>query len=217
MNYYVVVEGQVEKIVYQNWIKFVNPKLNLVDYPHLLQTDNYYIISGGGYPQYEKIVVNAIADIGANLNPVKLVVILDAEEQTLEDKFTEVESAIHDHMFSALNYSIVIQYFCFETWALGNLKLGPRNPNHVTLIEYRRFFDVLINDPEELPPYKNMSRIEFSLAYLRKMIADKGKNRTYSKSNPTIVASKEYFDQIHNRFLQKNHLKSFSTFLNAFI
>jgi len=57
-----------------------------------------------------------------------------------------------------------------------------------------------------------MSRVEFALAYLRKMIADKVRGKTYSKSNPSVIATKDYFDQIKIGIQNQNIFKVFSLY-----
>jgi len=114
---------------------------------------------------------------------------------------------------------IIIQHFCLETWALGNKKVGPKNPKNSTLIEYKKIFNVLEEDPELLPSYspRNWNRSQFALRYLRRMLNDKNKNLTYTKSNPKALLHPKYFDQVINRYKSTNHIGSFLTFLNAFV
>lgn len=50
MNFYIVVEGPCDKRVYKDWISYVNPNISYVDYLTDLKENNYFIVSGRGFP-----------------------------------------------------------------------------------------------------------------------------------------------------------------------
>ena len=112
--------------------------------------------------------------------------------------------------------NIYIVVFCLEAWLLGNKKVGPRNPVTQELRAYKNFFDVLTNDPEQLPDYpnENLNRAQFSFLYLKKML--KEKRIHYSKGSPKAVCHRHYFEEIVNRYHNTSHIVSFSSFLDAF-
>ena len=62
-----------------------------------------------------------------------------------------------------LDYQIIIQHFCLETWALGNRVIITRNPISASIREYRKYFDVLVDDPELLPGYPKQYPIGLNL------------------------------------------------------
>lgn len=217
MNYYVVTEGFSEKLVYEHWIPLINNGLTYVDHPSKLINNNFSIVSGNGYPGYLSVITGAIEDIKSNPSPTKLVACVDSEDFSYQQKYSEIESHILSLNTQGLNYSIVIQFFCFETWALGNLKIGPRKPKTFELAELKKWFDVLIEDPELLPATNELNRSQLAMVYLRAMIKDKIVRGGYSKSNPSIVQHPSYFQEICSRHIKTAHLGSFSKLLAAFV
>jgi hypothetical protein len=113
---------------------------------------------------------------------------------------------------------IIVRHFCFETWALGNKRVGPRQPKDPILRRYKSFFDVLNKDPELLSGYppEGYNRAQFAAKYLRKMLNDRGRNVTYTKGNPVYISHPTYFNEVKKRYETTEHIKSFSTFLDAF-
>lgn len=218
MNYYVVVEGAAtEREVYRSWIPLVNPHLTFVSHPSLLDGGKFTIVSGFGYPFYKQVILNAIADIADLPGNTRLVVCVDSEEMEREEKFSEIQSLVESAAAPLLDCRIVVQHFCFETWALGNRKLkGPSNNPDLTNL--RRLYDVSHLDPEGLPPLveKELNRSQHAAYYLAKLLNNKHKNITYSKSSPDVVAHPKYFEQVKNRLHDTQHINSFESFLNAF-
>jgi hypothetical protein len=113
----------------------------------------------------------------------------------------------------------VVQHFCFEAWALGNRRIGSKNPQEPRLIQYRRLYNVLKLDPEGLPalPHENLNRSQFAEKYLRVTLNDKYKNLTFSKRNSKVVAHKKYYNELRDRLAQTGHLNSFQAFIDAFV
>ena len=217
MNIYIVTEGKTEKIIFKDWIRIVNPGLRYIERLDELTTDNYYIISGMGYPYYYEIIEAAIQDVN-QLQFDRLVISLDSEEMSKQDKYDEI-----DDFFSKKHCSrdirIVVQHFCFETWALGNRKLFSKNPSLAKLREYKRFFNVKISDPELLPSKSDeeLNRSQLAEKYLCLAFNDRFRNLTYKKSNPQYIAHQSYLGQLKNRLVDTRHIASFDDFLNAFI
>ena len=218
MNLYVVVEGECEKTIYAKWIPLVNPTLTQVADLSGLVKDNFFIVSGGGFPRYYSVIENAIADINEANNIDRLVIAIDSEDQDYEEKYNEVMEFVSQFGCEKQIF-FVVQHFCLEAWALGNRTMLRRNTSNPRLREYLRCFDVTKADPELLPPYPldDLNRAQFAERYLRTMINDRYTSLTYSKRNPTILAQSGYFLQVKNRFLETNHLRSFKGFLDAFI
>lgn len=50
MNLYFLVEGLTEKKVYPKWLSYLLPTFTRVDIPEDASQNNYYLISGGGFP-----------------------------------------------------------------------------------------------------------------------------------------------------------------------
>jgi hypothetical protein len=218
MNLYVVVEGNsTEPKVYRSWIPIVNPSLSEKFYINDVISNNFMIRSGGGFPYLLKIISDAIDDIKINNKFERLVVAVDSEDETFEQKYNQIEQ----HILScdpSCDYRIIIQHFCFEAWALGNSKFGPRKPKDTTLKSYKKIHDVITNDPELLPkhPTLELNRAQFAERYLRLTIRDKGAHLTYSKSKPDVIAHPSYFNQLQERINETGHIPSFQTFIDAF-
>src|SRR5205085_7288275 len=95
MNVYVVTEGKVESVVYKYWIPCINPLLTHVASLIEVDTNNFFIVSGMGYPGYFKIIENAILDVNNNRKFDRLVISVDAEDLTRKEKYDQI------HMFIA--------------------------------------------------------------------------------------------------------------------
>lgn len=218
MNLYVVVEGSSTEVkVYPNWISEVNKNLVKVNYPHEVANDNYVILSGGGYPGIFGIIDNAIKDTNENLQFDRLVVAMDSEDEDYVTRYNEVESYILAKS-PRVPFKIVIQHFCIEAWALGNSKFLGKRPQNEPYITYKKMFDVVKDNPEQLPEYqeKRWNRAQFAEQYLKAAIRNRNQGLTYSKSNPHIIAHHTYFNELRTRLTNTGHIKSFEKFIDAF-
>jgi hypothetical protein len=217
MNIYIVTEGKAEKIVFKYWIPMVNPSLSYIERLDGLSCNNFYIVSGMGYPSYYEIIENAIQDVD-QLGFDRLVVSLDSEEMTKQEKYDEVNEFISQKDY-VTDIRIVVQQFCFETWALGNRRLIRTNHSLPKLGEYKRFFNVKINDPELLPgkPDDGLNRSQLAEKYLRLSINDRHRNLTYTKGNPKYLVHPTYFTEVKSRLNGTGHISSFEDFLRAFV
>lgn len=215
MKIYVLVEGKVERIAYRYWIPFVNPKLSYIAFHAFSEAkDNQFVIlDGKGNSFMLQMISKAIEDVNAN-DYDRLVIISDAENNSFADRYQEIDSEVKKYKCDKDIY-IVIQNFCIETWALGNRKIVKRNPEG-RLLDYIHSYDVLNNDPEYMPANKELglNRSQFAYEYLKEVF--RAHSKYYSKYNPKGITEKYYFDQIHNRCVQTNHIKSFGMFLDAF-
>lgn len=218
MNIYLVVEGASTEVkVYKKWIPLVNPSLVQVYDLCDVVADNFYLISGGGYPYMFRVIEQAIEDVRLNPQFSRLVVSIDSEENTFEEKYSEIENYIQ-HLNPTTEYRIIVQHFCFEAWALGNRKFGPNNAKNALLKTYKTIHNVILKDPELLPdlPSEELNRAQFASKYLKLSIRDKAGHITYSKSKPDVVAHPSYFEQLKRRLEETNHIPSFQTFFDAF-
>jgi hypothetical protein len=217
MRYYIVVEGKCAELkLYPQWINCVNNKLNRIYNVAQQQDNSFFMISGNGYPQYFKIIDNAIDDVN-KYGFDCLVIAVDSEEMSYSDKYNEINNYVKGKLKTA-TLKLIIQHTCLETWALGNKKANRKNTSDVKLLEYKNIYDVRINDPELLPscPQQDLNRSQFAFVYLKCMLKDWYPAARYSKSNPKILANTDYFNQLSNRLKDTNHIKSFDDFLNAF-
>ncbi|MGR9087573.1 MAG: hypothetical protein ACU841_10920 [Gammaproteobacteria bacterium] len=218
MNYYIVVEGSVEKKVYAEWIPLMNPTLKQIHSLGEVTQDNFIIFDGGGFPYIREMIDNAIADLKDSENSYKLIIFIDSEEMTREDKFHEIDTYIISSAVGlSIDYKIIVQHFCFETWALGNRKIVSSNPNNPELVAYLRHFHVRKNDPELLTSISinHGNRAQFAESYLRKLLQQKF-HQTYSKRNPAAVTHAHYFSELKKRLQETGHIDSFNELLVTF-
>ncbi len=218
MNLYVIVEGErTEKTVYEKWIKFVNPRLQKVTDLSKIDENNYILYAGSGYPCYFDIICAGIEDVNNYDNIDRLVIAVDSEEMSYQEKYQEISEFLVDKPCRA-QIQIIIQHFCIETWALGNRSIISRNPQNERLRRFVQHFDIAHNDPELLspPPYENLNRAQFAFKYLKTAVNEKYRNLSYSKTDPKILLPRQYFDKIKRRFEETQHIQSFGSFLTAF-
>jgi hypothetical protein len=217
MNYYIIVEGIAEKKIYSSWIPVLNPSLKMVDFASQIDENNFYIISGGGYPAYLDLIEGAIDTINEIGNVDHLVIAVDSEDNTKDEKIDEINGMINGKYCSAQIYTI-IQHFCIETWGLANIKIGPRNPKMEKVREYKSIHNVLTEDPELLPPNHNLglNRAQFAFVYLKALFNDRQKQMTHSKSNPKTMMHKKYLEELINRYTDTGHIESFGDFFRFF-
>lgn len=220
MNIYVVVEGKTEGKVYRRWIPYVNPGITYAGASVFdMVANNFAITSGGGYPLYLDLVRDAIRDVNNWPGVDRLVIAADSEDMSRAEKRAELARFLRDDCPSCrVCIFVVVQHFCIETWALGNRRAGPRNPTTTKLRTYKEVFCVYENDPEQLPPYppKYRIRAQFAVSYLRAMLNDRNPRLSYSKSRPSALYDRGYFNELRSRFEDVGHIASFGSFLRAF-
>lgn len=215
MNLYFLVEGRrTERKVYPKWLSYLLPELTQVKSSDEVERNNYYLISAEGYPSIINDSIPAsIEDINSIGKYDYFVVCLDADENSVE----EIEQEIYDFIDSEKleldrgKMAIVVQNRCFETWFLGNRKIYTRNPPK-DLLEYSRYYDVSVDDPELMGKSDRTHHAHFHLAYLKALF--EAKNIKYSKKNPGAVSEKYYFQQLLKRIEDRpEHLRSFGKFV----
>lgn len=218
MNIYVVTEGKVETLVYREWIPRINPNLSPVQHIDQVQQGNVYLVSAKGYPLYFDVISKAVEDINHLRIFDRLVICADSEELTRNEKLEELHKFMDGH-YCTVETRIVIQHFCFETWALANRKIVRDNPSSPKLREYKRFYNVRTSDPEYLPskPDEGLNRAQLATRYLRAALNDKYRNLTYTKSNPGPILHHKYLAQVKLRYEETGHIDSFGDFLQAFL
>lgn len=218
MNYYVLVEGVCEQKIYPSWIQTVNPSLTQVSDLPSIKKNNFFLFCGKGYPFYKDYVIpKAIEDV--NDYPIIdcLVIAIDSEEMSKEEKFKEINDFVKKYKCKK-TIEIIVQHFCIETWGLGNRIIFRRNPQDEKLINYKSFFNVMDQDPELMPAYEpdDLSRVDFAYKYLHKAINDRYSQLTYSKTNPNILINPGYFLQLTQRMTSTNHISSLTKFIEVF-
>ncbi|MGD0174711.1 MAG: hypothetical protein ABSC61_09875 [Anaerolineales bacterium] len=218
MNIYVVVEGLAESMVYPCWITLANNRLIRVWDLQEVKKDNFYIVSGMGYPQYFKKIAAAIQDVNEWPAFDRLVIAVDSEEMTREDKVIEINGIIVKKP-CRVDIKIIIQHFCLEAWALGNIRIVREHSEDEIVRRYKAIYDVRKRDPEQLPgiPEEGNTRAQFALKYLVAAVREHRYNLApYQKRNPRILMHQTYYTQLRSRLETTGHISSFSSFMDAF-
>ncbi len=218
MNIAVLTEGKSEKYIFKSWIPLVNPLTTFVDSIDDVRNDNFVVVSGFGYPSYLKLIHEVMEDVDRHGNIDRLVICVDSEDMSLADKQSEIVNHVRVKPCSVA-VRVVVQHFCIETWALGNVKICLINPSLEPLKTYKAFFDVRISDPELLPAYvlSQLNRAQFAAKYLGALLQAGKPPRTYRKGNPKPLSHPTYFQQVRLRHQTTNHIGSFGNFLSAFV
>lgn len=217
MNIYFLVEGNsTERKIYPKWLEYLVPNLVRVKFHDQVEHNNYYLISGQGYP---KILYDGLENAVSKIFEVQkydyLVICLDADEEPVEGRVRYIHDFIKDRDIQLGNteVEIIVQNRCIETWLLGNRKIfNSRQPLEGTLLEYVNYFDVSQYNPEEMGKYQMRNHSEFHYEYLKEIF--RSKNTTYSKKFPNDAQERYYFEELNRRVRDKpNDLRSFQYFL----
>lgn len=224
MNLVLLVEGsETEPRVYEAWLRQRVPTLQRAQTVADLTTDGYVLISGNGYPSYEKRLAGLLRDIDAHPGKVHgLWICVDSDEESHEDRRNEVQAAIEEAKRGtqmettnpSLEVRVIVRHCCIETWFLGHDGFARAATQAHDVVAFKRFFDVSAEDPELMgrhPGY--VTRQSFHLAYLKAMLAES--SRRYTKQRPGVVLDPSYFDALRTRCARTGHLASFDTLLAA--
>jgi len=216
MNLYFLVEGKTESKVYPNWLRYLLPNFKRVKRYHQVNENNYYLLNARGYPRIiDEILPNAIEEINLIGRYNYLVVCLDADEDTIEERKQEVRHHLKaiEVQLKDVELVLIVQNRCLETWLLGNRKVYKRHPHHPILVKYTQFYDVSINDPELMGKYKGFSEHQgFHKAYFKLLCQER--NIRYSEKYPGDVPQHSYLNQLQARVADTKHLATFGEFLD---
>jgi hypothetical protein len=219
MNIYLVVEGMIgAKMVYEHWVPLVNPELRVKRNIEEVDQNSLWIVGGGGAPSYYDVIKAGAEDVANNGSFDRLVIAVDSEDMSYGDKKSEIEEFV-ENLNLNIEYRVVVQHFCLETWALGNRSIVSRNTSSECVRKYRGIYDVFENDPELLPgvPEARLNRAQFAYKYLSCLINAKNSKLKYKKNRPSFLLNNNYFFKVKNRFDETGHISSFRDFLIAFV
>ena len=219
MRVYFLVEGQsTESQVYPAWLSYLVPELNRIEYPDIDNENSYFLIDGAGFPSiiYTHLP-NAIRDVNDCGNYNHLVICLDADESSVDERVAEIEDFLTTtNLQISARLNIIVQNRCFETWLLGNRTFIRANPIGAKLLEYKQHYDVRRENPELMPNHPNFNTTsQFHYQYLREAFKERGRNLSYGKHNPTKVLTETYLNQLQRRVESTpTHLQSLQTFFD---
>jgi hypothetical protein len=218
LNLYFLVEGLTERKVYPQWLlHLLPPDFSRVNNASQAVNNNYFLISGGGYPSIlDNHLRNSVEEVNEYGNYDWLILVIDADDMTAQEKIVEVEQFIKTEnivLNSSCHLQVITQKCCMETWFLGNSKIYPRTPSQ-DFIQYTQFYDVSQQDPELMPKPTlfNESASIYHECYLKVML--KERNINYSKQKPSDVGEKHYLEQLQKRVKETNHLSSLRNFFS---
>ncbi len=218
MKIYFLVEGRrTEPRIYPFWLSYLLPELIRLKRFDESCLNGYFLFSGFGYPHLlDEIMPNSIGDINKSGDYDYFVVVIDAEELSVEERIEEVNLFIEkkDLFLGKTNVVIIIQNRCIETWLLGNRKIISSQPEDETLREYLGFYNVKELDPEALGKYYDFeTHAQFHEIYLKKLFLEKG--LSYSKKHPRHAKDDTYLIQLIKRIEDRpDHLNSFRNFVD---
>ena len=225
MSLLLLVEGeQTEPSVYKAWIHQHLPSLRAAANVAGLVGEGYVLVRGKGYPSANRRIAGLLRDIDENPGKVdEFWICVDSDEDSYDERYRQVQRAV-DEAASAttiqktsplLKIRIIIQHCCIETWFLGHDGFMRAGPQSRKLVEFKRFYDVSLSDPELMGrPPGYVTRASFHLDYLREMLAER--NHRYSKRHPGVVADASYFQALKSRCERTAHLRSFQRLVDAF-
>lgn len=221
MNYYFLLEDEKSLLkVLPYWLEYM--EFNCIRVPDISQViDNNYILqSGQGITQLiTKVLFDTIDTIQCNPNKIdKLVVILDSESISVEQRKNEVADKIKEkYNIDALSFEIVIIVcnHCFETWLLGKTELYPQLVEKESYFyPYYTHYNIGICDPENmLPPlHLNETIAQYHFHYFHELM--RYKRLRYTKKKPDIVSKKEFFIGLCQRIENTEHISSFKQLID---
>lgn len=215
MKFYVLVEGRrTEKKIYSSWFGYAFPGIAISKNIDNLPPDAIYVISGNGYPSYLERIESAVEDVN-NLNYGfdALYICIDAEEMSSSAKTKEIRDILAQHTCNKPCY-IIVQDPCIESWFLGNNQYIRRNPQDKELVDFMQFYNVINQDPENMPcPPEYSSRAQFHEIYFKAICRDRGKR--YTKINPGICQERSFLNSLVKRNSETDHISSIKSLLNA--
>lgn len=216
MNLYFLVEGkQTERKVYPKWLSVLAPQFTQVKYAGDAVDNNFYLVSGEGYPSLLHHLRNAIKEVNSIGRYDYLVVCLDAEENSVDERMAMIAEyqATEGLQLEHGRLVVIVQNPCFETWFLGNRKVFKRNPQDEELKKYIDFYNVQTDDPELMPAMREeQTRAQFHHSYLKKILAER--NAVYTKQKPDAVCDKTFLDELIYRNEETGHMTSFRNFID---
>lgn len=215
-NLVLLVEGDTEKQLYEAWLGHRVPALTRVPLIADLHSANYVLVNGKGYPQFLRILVALLRDIHTYPGRVtEFWICVDSEEEMYEGRYQYLTNILDGHRNELgisgsnplLTCRIIVQHCCMETWLLGNAGFLRQGPQGRDLVEFKRFFDVSTQDPEEMRTFPGyITRASFHEAYLKAMFRERG--HSYSKQHPGVAREANYLDALEQRCRTTQHLHS---------
>lgn len=220
MNAYIIVEGsETELSVYPAWLSILAPQMQRIDDATQVESNNYYLFSAHGIPSIFSHTANAIADINSINASSKgmydfLLVCLDTEGETREYIEKKIQEKIEESQLELNSHTQLLvfeQKVCMETWFLGNRKIFKSNPQGTEFLDYLRYYNVKIDNPEDMVSINEdrFTTAQFHLRYLKRMLEER--HIVYNKNDTRVVCTKDYLDELIKRYAETSHISTFGS------
>ena len=210
MNLYFLLEGRrSEPTVYRRWLAHFFPALEEVWHASDMTGNSFRLKSAEGYPNILQVLDDSVREVETSGTKLQhFFACLDAEEETYDDRYAELDTRLQK-LSPSFPFTVIVQDCCLETWLLGNRSLFKAQPRTSALSEFIRFYDVSQNDPEQMPKGTGYeTRAQFHFDYLRAVHRDRGLSYT-KKRGSTATQERQYFEALVERWQTTNHLSSF--------
>ena len=176
MNLYFLVEGKRTEVkVYPKWLSHLLPDIKEVSDPFKISKNSYYLFNGNGFPSLlDNHLRNAVSDINKIGKFHYLIICLDSDDDSVEDRKTQVSEFIEANniKLDSSKLVIIVQNKCIETWFLGNRKVYSSQPQNIQLRKYNRFYNVKEKNPELMKYVDGFpNSAQFHYSYLTEMFA----------------------------------------------
>jgi len=226
MNLYILVEdGKSGHKIIDQWIKILLPFLQRAKDVSSVTANQYVVFSGFGYPRllgtnpaspHKNVLGATIETINASGCFDYLLIFMDGDHEGVQQRKKKAEEKIAAcYETLSVPYFIFIQNICFETWLLGNSDIVPYHSSS-NFLPYQRHYNVVAEDPENMPNNPAMGTSTASLyheRYLRALLKESGHH--YNKSRPApIVMTDRYLMALKKRTEETVHLKSLAEFFD---
>lgn len=218
MNIYFLVEGKrTEPKVYSSWLQLLCPNMKAIQNFDDVDTNNFYIFSGEGYPSMLDHIVNSIEDINHIKKYDYFLICLDADDKGVEGTEQEILKFLNElevKINPNTTIKILVQNICIETWFLGNKKIVTRNTENKELAALLKHFNVADSDPEKMKKTKKYigSNSQYHAFLLEKLFQEK--KIKYTKKDCKDVLNKTYLDELIKRSKDTQHIQSFQKFID---
>lgn len=219
MNYYFLLEDEKSFIkVLPKWLEYMGFMCTRVVDIDAVTEDCYVMQSGQGVTRLITNVLYQTLDTILE-KPGKidhLVVIIDSEEKTIDERRNEVYHKIDEYCTEKnitleFEVKVLVCNHCFESWLLANKKIYPdKEPEKESFFyPFYKHYNVKENDPEKMPVPLHMEETtaKYHFHYLHEAL--RYKKERYSKKRPDYVATNTYFKELIDRMDTTEHIQSF--------
>lgn len=221
MNLYFLVEGMTEKRVYPLWIRARIPQLTEVKRADQVVHNQFYCFSSGGFPSILQDIAPAVEEIHDIGRYDYLVIVLDADELTREERMQEVQEVFkRQHLtLGQVKLQVTIQNRCFETWCMGNRAFYRQiDQTYKAWKPCQSFYDCHTRDPEQMTRDPNHGRChtisQYHAHYLKQLFAANQVPYTKGRRAGGIVGTADYLKQLYQRVHETKHQYSLGNFLS---